>query len=140
MNMRLWGLAGLWMAACSVWALDTTSGVTVQPLAQAQSTWDGKALAYPEGRAEVTAMQVEIALGAETGWHQHSVPSFAYMLQGELEITLKDGTVNRLKAGDAVFEVVGTTHNGRNVGDVPVKLVVFYAGAAGKALSMPVKP
>jgi quercetin dioxygenase-like cupin family protein len=136
----LWSLAGLWLVACSTLAPDTTSGVTVQPLAQAQSTWDGKALAYPEGRAEVTAMHIEVALGAETGWHQHPVPSFAYVLQGELEITLKDGSVNRLKAGDVAFEVVDTTHNGRNVGDVPVKLVVFYAGATGKALSLPVKP
>jgi hypothetical protein len=43
--------------------------------------------------------------------------------------------VKRLEAGDALAEVVNTTHNGRNVGDVPVRLVVFYAGAAGQGLT-----
>jgi quercetin dioxygenase-like cupin family protein len=61
-------------------------------------------------------MVIEIAPGAETGWHSHSIPSFAFILEGELEVRLKNGSVNRLKAGEALAEVVNTLHNGRNVG------------------------
>lgn len=134
-RIRLLGLAGLWMMASAAWALDASSGVTVQLVEKAQSSWDGQPLAYPAGQAEVTAMRIDIAPGAVTGWHLHPVPSFAYVLQGELEVSLRDGAVKRLKAGDVLFEVVGTAHNGRNVGDVPVQLMVFYAGAVGEALT-----
>jgi quercetin dioxygenase-like cupin family protein len=48
-----------------------------------------------------------------------------------MEVTLQNGMKRLLKAGDAVAEVVNTLHNGKNVGDMPVKLAVFYAGAVG---------
>lgn len=79
---------------------------------------------------------VEFAPGAETGWHLHPVPSFGMVLEGTLEVTLEDGRVRRLQAGDALAEVVNTTHNGRNVGDTPVKLVVFYAGTVGEKVTI----
>ena len=47
-------------------------------------------------------------------------------------MTLKDGQVKRLRAGEALAEVVDTPHNGRNVGSGSAKIVVFYAGAAGQ--------
>jgi len=34
-------------------------------------------------------------------------------------------------------EAVDTAHNGRNVGDRPLKLVVFYASEVGKELTIP---
>ena len=118
-----------------VLALDPSESIKVTPLMKTTTTWDGKPVAYPQGKAEVTAMQVEIAPGAETGWHTHAVPSFAVMLSGELEVRLKDGRTKRLLTGDVLAEVVDVLHSGRNVGAVPVKLVVFYAGAEGKALT-----
>jgi quercetin dioxygenase-like cupin family protein len=58
------------------------------------------------------------------------------VLEGTLEVTLKDGRVKRLQAGDALAEVVNTTHNGHNVGNSSVKLVVFYAGTVGQNLTV----
>ena len=81
-------------------------------------------------------MWVEIAPGGETGWHLHPVPSFGMLLEGELEVTLKDGTTKRIQTGEALAEVVDTWHNGRNVGLVPVKILVFYAGSVGQPLSI----
>ncbi len=79
---------------------------------------------------------IEIAPGAETGWHLHPVPSFGLVLEGTLEVTLKEGQVKRLQAGEALAEVVDTLHNGRNVGNIPAKIVVFYTGAVGQALTI----
>lgn len=79
---------------------------------------------------------VEIAPGAETGWHMHPVPSIGWMLQGSLDVSLKDGQIKHLHAGDALAEVVDTLHNGRNVGNDPVKIIVFYAGAVGSAVTV----
>lgn len=123
----------VWLDAA---ALEASHGVKVTPLAKETSSWDGKPIVYPEGKAEMTALLIEIAPGAQTGWHCHLVPNFAYMLEGTLELALDDGRVKRLQAGDALAEVVNRSHNGRNVGSVPVKLIVFYTGAAGTPLSV----
>jgi quercetin dioxygenase-like cupin family protein len=58
------------------------------------------------------------------------------VLQGRLDVRLKDGRVKHLKAGDALAEVTNTRHNGRNVGKNTVKLVVFYVGTKGKGLTV----
>jgi len=112
-------------------AIDSTADVKVTPLIQTSESWNGAPIVYPQGKAQVTGLLVEIAPGGETGWHSHAVPSFAFVLDGVLEITLSDGRTKRLQAGEALAEVVNTLHNGRNVGDRPVKIVVFYAGIEG---------
>jgi quercetin dioxygenase-like cupin family protein len=116
-------------------ALEAT-GVKVTPLAKETASWDGKPIVYPQGKPEMTALLIEIAPGAQTGWHHHVVPNFAYMLEGTLELTLDDGRVKLLKAGEELPEVVNRPHNGRNVGRSPAKLIVFYAGAVGTPLSV----
>lgn len=117
-------------------ALDASTTVTVTPLIKSTHSWDNKPIIYPKGQAEVTGLLIEIAPGAATGWHKHPVPSFAMILQGTLEVTLRSGATKQLHAGEALIEVVDTDHVGRNVGDVPVKLVVFYAGVTGQILTI----
>jgi quercetin dioxygenase-like cupin family protein len=116
--------------------IEPTTDVKVTPLLKASTSWNGDQIIYPRGKAEITGLLVEVAPGKETGWHSHTVPSFAYMLEGVLEVQLKDGRTKRIKAGDALAEVINTWHNGRNVGNVPVKIVVFYTGIAGTAVSI----
>lgn len=120
----------------AAFALEQSSAVKAFTVLKAENSWDGKPIAYPEGKPEVTGMVIEIAPGGETGWHSHPVSSFAVVLEGELEVQLKNGRVKRIKSGEALAEVVNTLHNGRNLGSVPVKLVVFYAGAVGQKLSV----
>lgn len=107
------------------------------PLLKTSNSWDGKALVYPEGPAEVTALIVEIAADTETGWHEHPVPSFAYVLEGSLEVTRKTGETKVLHVGDVLPEVGNTLHNGRALEGKPVKLLVLYTGAVGKKLTVP---
>jgi quercetin dioxygenase-like cupin family protein len=91
-------------------------------------TWDGGSIQYPSGTAKVTGAIITLSPGTETGWHMHPVPCFALILEGELLVELKDGQTKKLKAGDTFAEVVGTPHNGKNTGKVPLKIAVFYAG------------
>ena len=119
-------------------ALESSDTVKVTQLLKTTQSWNGAPLAYPQGQAEVTALLVEIAPGGETRWHEHPVPSFGYLLEGTLEISLRDGKKKLMKPGDALAEVIATAHNGRNVGTTPLKLIVFYAGAVDKQpLSVP---
>ena len=119
----------------AAFALDASAAVKVVPLLKTGESWNGAPIVYPDGKAEITALSVEIAPGGETGWHRHGVPSFGILLEGTLEVTLRDGRVRRIEAGEALAEVIDTPHNGRNVGLTPVRLVVFYAGAVGLPLT-----
>ena len=118
-------------------AIEPSATVKVTPLLKTTQSWNGAPIKYPEGQAEISALMIEIAPGGETNWHEHPVPSFGMLLEGTLEISLPDGKKKLMKAGEALAEVIATPHNGRNVGTTPVKLIVFYAGAVGKQLTVP---
>lgn len=107
-------------------------GLKVSLVKKAVITSNGQKISYPKADSpEVTVVTVEIPPKAETGWHMHPIPVYAYVLAGELAVQLEDGTQNLFKEGDAIIEVVNSPHNGRNLGTVPVKLVVFYTGVEG---------
>lgn len=113
-------------------AADYNAGVTAKVLQKTGVTGSGQKIAYPcTDKAEVTAMTVELAPGAETGWHKHTMPVYAYVVNGTLAVELEGGKSLSFKAGDVIIEVVDTLHNGRNLGTEPVKLAVFYLGAEG---------
>ena len=120
----------------TAFALDTSSAVKASVILKTDTSWDGKPIIYPEGKPELTGLIIEIAPGGETGWHLHPVSSFGLVLEGDLEVQLKSGALKRLKAGEALAEVINTLHNGRNLGSTPVKLVVFYAGVVGQKLTI----
>lgn len=136
MKFQLLALAAMlaWVHPAS--ALDNSASVKVTPLLKTSTSWDGKPLVYPKGQAEVTALIVEIAAGGQTGWNEHSVPSFAYVLEGTLEVTQGNGATCQLHAGDTLPEVVETLHNGRALGNKPVKLFVLYTGTVNQALTL----
>lgn len=119
----------------ALFAIETSETVKVTPVLKTSQSWDGALLKYPQGQAEITGVRIEIAPDGETGWHLHSAPSFGVVLQGQLEIKLKNGKTNVVKAGDALAEVVNTAHSGKNIGTEPVLLLIFYAGAVGQANS-----
>ncbi|MBD2653483.1 cupin domain-containing protein [Synechocystis sp. FACHB-383] len=125
----LFALATVIVCQPRVFAFEPAETIKVNTILKTETSWDGQPLTYPEGQAEITGMIIELAPGAETGWHSHPVPSFGVLMEGELEVTLLDGQKKLIKAGEAIAEVVNTVHNGRNVGDSPVKILVFYAGA-----------
>ncbi len=105
-------------------------------LLETTSAWNGDKINYPEGEAKITVLKIEIEPGVETGWHYHPVPSFAYILQGKLEISLEDGSKITASAGEAVAEVTNRIHNGKNIGDDTLILVVFYTGIDGSQLTI----
>ena len=115
------------------------SGVTVTTVLKSTTTASGKPAQYLKtDRPEITAALVEFAPGAETGWHTHQVPVYAYVLEGTLQVTLGDGKVSTFEKGQAIIEVIDTAHNGKNIGKDKVKLIVFYTGEVGKPNSVKV--
>jgi quercetin dioxygenase-like cupin family protein len=111
-------------------AAEYDSGVQAQVILKTAVTGNGQPLEYLKtDRPEITAMTVEIKAGAETGWHIHSVPVYAYVISGSLTVNIEGGQSRLFNTGDVIIEVMNTRHNGVNSGQVPVKLIVFYVGA-----------
>lgn len=127
-------LAGLLFISASA---DDTRQVTVETLVKSTASWDGASLPdYPRGRPEITVLRIRIPAGAKLEMHRHPVINAGVLLSGELTVETKDYKTLRLKAGDALIEVVETWHYGKNEGVRPAEIIVFYAGEEGKPITV----
>lgn len=124
--------AGLSVAGSTAAGEDVVSGVSAEVLLAAGETVLGQAFAYPADAApKVTAVIATMPPGAESGFHHHNSPLFAYILEGELTVTY-DGAGERVfRAGDSQIEAIGTPHNGRNSGSGPLRILAVFIGAEG---------
>ncbi len=114
-----------------------SGNIRVRVLLKTDTTSLGQAVEYPDvDDPEVTAIEVTIPPGGETGWHRHPVPGYGYILEGTLTLETGEGRTFVLTPGQAFAEVVKTRHNGRNLGKVPVKLVAFFTGEKGKPFTV----
>ena len=65
--------------SCTTQALEASKAIKITPLLKSDSSWNDVPITYPEGKAEITGMLVEIAVGAETGQcDEETTQSFVY--------------------------------------------------------------
>ncbi|HEY9667557.1 MAG TPA: cupin domain-containing protein [Coleofasciculaceae cyanobacterium] len=124
---------------CSVssWAREGSSefkqGVKVTQLLKSMTTTIGQPIEFSKiKKPEVTAVKVEIPPGKETGWHKHPYPVYAYVLRGTLTLEIEGNKQLKFEPGSALFEVINTLHNGKNLGKEPVTILVFFTAEAGQ--------
>lgn len=108
------------------------------PLLSGNQTIIDQTIAYPEGTPKVTAAVVVIPPGKDTGWHIHTVPLFAYVLEGEVTVDYGSKGTRVIKAGSAMLEAENWPHNGMNKTDKPLRILAVYMGAEGVANAIPV--
>ncbi len=117
-------------------AKDVTS-VKVDILSKTSVSWDGKTLPdYEKGQSEISILKIIIPPGVKLPWHKHPVINAGILLKGELTVVAEDDTILNMKAGDTIVEVVGKWHYGKNEGDEPAEIIVFYAGTQGVPLTI----
>ena len=118
-------------------ASNTVYSAQKDVLLQTTSTWDNahyKKLKIK--KPEVTVLKINIGVGESLPMHKHDLVNIAYVKHGTLTvITDKDDQIT-LTEGQCLPELVGKYHYGKNTGDVPVELVVFYIGEKGTPLSV----
>lgn len=103
-------------------------------LLKTAKTVAGEDVVYPtSGPAQVTALIVTIAPGAETVLHHHPAPMFAYILEGEVRVDYGAAGSRVFRPGDAFMEAMAATHKGVNSGTVPVRILAVSMGAEGTA-------
>lgn len=114
----------------------TVAPPTAEVLVQTTTSWDGGAVSYPAGNAEITIVRMTMAQDQEAPLHCHPVPTFGIMLKGKLQVTTESGQRKLLSAGEPVVEVMKTMHSSRVI-EGPAEFIVFYAGAEGVENTQP---
>ncbi|AFY75154.1 hypothetical protein Syn7502_03288 [Synechococcus sp. PCC 7502] len=150
--LRLAGVATCSLAtfySASSWSKENTpeyksdykQDIKVTQLLKTQTTSIGQPINFATiNKPEVTAVKVEIPPGKETGWHKHPHPGYAYIIQGTLTLELERNQKFTFKPGSTFVEVVGTLHNGKNLGNEPVILIAFFTAEAGQPFAIPANP
>ena len=105
----------------------------VSPVVKATATASGQKLQYPQtDKPEIESVLIEIAPGGESGRHMHPVPTYVYVVEGTLTVEMDDGSPREYPAGSGFLESVNTWHNGKNLGQAPVKVLVVFVSEEGK--------
>lgn len=80
------------------------------------------------GAAASSVVYFEVAPGDHCGRHTHSAEEIVYIVDGEAELEVGE---ERQRASGGTLAIVATMapHDVRNVGNVPVRVVGFFASA-----------
>ena len=128
MKKFFYGICLTLLLSSHAWALDVNT-VKVDVLTKTSSSWDGGTLpTYAKGKPEVTILRITIPSKVQLPLHKHPVINAGVLLKGELTVVTKHKETLHLKAGDSIVEVVGKWHYGKNDGNEPAEIIVFYAG------------
>jgi quercetin dioxygenase-like cupin family protein len=85
--------------------------------------------AVPE--QEVRVLFATLLPGDVTPYHSHRFPVTVYVTQGAFTLELDDREPVTIEAGQAFVEPVSVAMTGRNQGDVPARMVLFYVCEPG---------
>jgi quercetin dioxygenase-like cupin family protein len=109
--------------------LASTYSALLSPLLSTEETILGQPITYPTGTPLITSAIITLPPGGQTGWHEHSIPLYAYILEGELTVDYGPEGTRVYRAGEAVMEAIDWAHNGTSTGTVPVRILAVYIGA-----------
>lgn len=87
----------------------------------------------------VVQARAEFQPGVASGRHTHPGEEVAYVLEGQLEVTIEGKPVLVVKAGETFFIPSGAVHEGKNIGSTVAKVLGTYVVDKGKPLSTPAK-
>lgn len=150
-SRTIWRFAGLMVGGLMALGVGVIVGVhsgtaeapqkgaflTAAPILSTQHTVMEEPLVYPAGEAKMTAVVAILPPGAETGWHTHAVPTFGYILDGEITVDYGPKGTRTYRKGEALMEATGTPHNGRNTGTTAARLLAVFIGADDRPLTVP---
>lgn len=107
-------------------------GFETQPILKTGQTRDNDPIVYPEGEPEITSVIGTIEPGGRTPLHEHPVPVYVYILEGEVELETEGGEPYYYGTGEAYIEALNRPHQLFNRGETPARVLVVFMGAQGQ--------
>ncbi|HEX2134300.1 MAG TPA: cupin domain-containing protein [Microvirga sp.] len=133
---------GLALAATVSWAQSSSTGgasdalpagFETKPVIKTGKTRDGDPIAYPRtDKPELVSVIGTIQPGGRTPLHQHPIPTYVYVLEGEVELQTEGGQPHQYKTGEAYVESLNKKHQLFNRGSSPARVLVVFVGEEGK--------
>ena len=109
----------------------------IEQILKTDTTSLGQRISYPvTANDEVTMLKITLPPGKTTGWHEHDIPVFAYVLKGTLTVEFEDGKTVKFAENSSFAEVQHTVHRGINRENSDLVLLAIYLGVKGKPLSI----
>ena len=109
------------------------AGFESKPVLKTGKTRDGDPIVYPRtDKPEVVSTVGTVQPGGRTSLHQHPIPTYVYVLEGEVELQTEGGQLHQYKTGEAWIESVNKTHQLFNKGSSPARILVVFIGEEGK--------
>lgn len=139
----LFAAASVLLGTCVMfWSADRGDALEdVSALLETSKTILGQPVTYPTERpAKVTAAIVTMPPGGTTGWHEHSVPLFAHILEGEVTVYYGPHGKRVYRKGDSLMEAINTAHDGHNKGQGVARILAVFIGAEGVENTTKVPP
>ena len=116
---------------------NTAYSAQKEVLLKTTSTWDNAAYKKLKiKKPEVTVLKITIGVNEELPMHKHDLVNIAYVNKGTLTVVTEDNKEITLHEGDSLPELIGKYHYGKNTGNKPIELIVFYLGEKGTPLSV----
>jgi quercetin dioxygenase-like cupin family protein len=117
------------------------ASLEVRTVMSTDRTVTDELIQYPSGApAHLTAVEIVLQPGQQTGWHIHSVPLFGYILEGELTVDYGPSGQRTYRQGDGFAEATNQAHNGHNLGRKAVKILAVFIGMEGVQGTAPAPP
>lgn len=127
----------LFLCFCLSGKAQYNTDLKIESILKTDTTSIGQKIVYPTtGNAEVTMLKITLAPGKTTGWHEHDIPVFAYVLKGTLTVEFEKSKTLTFEENASFSEVIHTVHRGINKGTGDLVLLAVYLGEKGKPLSI----
>jgi quercetin dioxygenase-like cupin family protein len=146
-TMKQRSMTGLVMAAALGFAIPLPAfaqgdalpaGFTAEPLIKTTVTRDNEPIVYPTGKPEIISVIGTLEKDGRTALHEHPVPVYVYVLEGEIELKSEGGDTHRYKVGEAFIETQNRKHQAFNVAEGPSKILAVFVGEEGKPTTVTV--
>jgi quercetin dioxygenase-like cupin family protein len=116
------------------------AGFKTQALLKTGVTRDNDPVSYPRtDKTEIISVIGTIEPGGRTPLHEHPVPTYVYVLDGEVELQTEGRPPHRYKAGEAYIEALNRKHQLFNKGSATAKVLVVFLGEQGKPTTITAK-
>jgi quercetin dioxygenase-like cupin family protein len=115
-------------------------GFETKSLLKTGRTRDNDPIVYPKtDKPELISVIGTIQPGGRTPLHEHPVPTYVYVLEGEVELQTEGAKPHVYKAGEAYIEALNRKHQLLNKGSVPARVLVVFVGEEGKPTTVSAK-